>query len=122
MRKFDNCLKASDVTVWLKLQQQDIKPQYYAFRWLTLLLSQEFELPGVTVRWSDEPPLKDRQNCAVYIICVFPVLVSKCLVYVRTATKFCHFSGRFSLIFLPPLFPEENVWGSVAQFFYPTIR
>jgi len=48
MRKFDDCLKASDVTVWLKLQQQDIKPQYYAFRWLTLLLSQEFELPGMT--------------------------------------------------------------------------
>ena len=47
MRKFDDCLKESDVTVWLKLQQQDIKPQYYAFRWLTLLLSQEFELPGM---------------------------------------------------------------------------
>ena len=46
MRKLDACLKANDVTVWLKLQQQDIKPQYYAFRWLTLLLSQEFELPG----------------------------------------------------------------------------
>ena len=46
MHKFDDCLKSSDVTVWLKLQQQDIKPQYYAFRWLTLLLSQEFDLPG----------------------------------------------------------------------------
>jgi len=46
MRKLDACLKANDVTVWLKLQQQDIKPQYYAFRWLTLLLSQEFDLPG----------------------------------------------------------------------------
>jgi len=48
MQKFDDRLKTSDVTVWLKLQQQDIKPQYYAFRWLTLLLSQEFELPGTT--------------------------------------------------------------------------
>ena len=47
MQKFDDRLKMSDVTVWLKLQQQDIKPQYYAFRWLTLLLSQEFELPGM---------------------------------------------------------------------------
>jgi len=47
MEKFDNCLRSSDMTVWLKLQQQDIKPQYYAFRWLTLLLSQEFELPGI---------------------------------------------------------------------------
>jgi len=47
MQKFDDYLKMADVTVWLKLQQQDIKPQYYAFRWLTLLLSQEFELPGM---------------------------------------------------------------------------
>jgi len=67
MRKFDNCLKASDVTVWLKLQQQDIKPQYYAFRWLTLLLSQEFELPGMTIRQSDMLSLKDRQNCILFV-------------------------------------------------------
>jgi hypothetical protein len=25
---------------------QAIKPHYYAFRWITLLLSQEFPLPG----------------------------------------------------------------------------
>ena len=25
---------------------QGIKPHYYAFRWITLLLSQEFSLPG----------------------------------------------------------------------------
>jgi len=48
MQKFDDCLKRFDVTVWLKLMQQEIKPQYYAFRWLTLLLSQEFELPGMS--------------------------------------------------------------------------
>jgi len=46
MRKFEDSLKEADVTLWLKLQQQDLKPEYYAFRWLTLLLSQEFELPG----------------------------------------------------------------------------
>jgi len=50
MQKFENRLKMSDVTVWCKLQEQDIKPQYYAFRWLTLLLSQEFELPGIACR------------------------------------------------------------------------
>ena len=46
MQKFEDALKSADTTVWLHLQNQEIKPQYYAFRWLTLLLSQEFELPG----------------------------------------------------------------------------
>lgn len=46
MQKFEDALKSADITVWLQLQNQEIKPQYYAFRWLTLLLSQEFELPG----------------------------------------------------------------------------
>ncbi|CAG2117753.1 unnamed protein product [Medioppia subpectinata] len=30
---------------------QAIKPHYYAFRWLTLLLSQEFPLPDVLRLW-----------------------------------------------------------------------
>jgi len=67
MQKFDNYLKMSDITVWLKLQQQDIKPQYYAFRWLTLLLSQEFELPGI------------RHRCRMPCLAVF--CITKCLLY-----------------------------------------
>lgn len=32
-------------------QEQNIKPQFFAFRWLTLLLSQEFLLPDVIRIW-----------------------------------------------------------------------
>ena len=39
-------LKEKDTSLYLKLEQQEIRPQFYAFRWLTLLLSQEFPLPG----------------------------------------------------------------------------
>ncbi len=39
-------LKKKDTTLYLKFEQQEIKPQFFAFRWLTLLLSQEFPLPG----------------------------------------------------------------------------
>ncbi len=28
--------------------KQGIKPHYYAFRWITLMLSQEFSLPGTS--------------------------------------------------------------------------
>ena len=52
MNRFMVMLKEKDVTLWLKLQEQDIKPQYYAFRWLTLLLSQEFELPS-KLKWTE---------------------------------------------------------------------
>jgi len=39
-------LKEKDSTLWYKFMEQDLKPQFYAFRWLTLMLSQEFPLPG----------------------------------------------------------------------------
>lgn len=32
-------------------QEQNIRPQFFAFRWLTLLLSQEFLLPDVIRIW-----------------------------------------------------------------------
>ena len=54
MSRFSAAVKDKDVTLWLKLREQDIKPQYYAFRWLTLLLSQEFELPSTYLNSMDQ--------------------------------------------------------------------
>ena len=28
-------------------EKKSVKPQFFAFRWITLLLSQEFTLPGI---------------------------------------------------------------------------
>ncbi|KAL3284460.1 hypothetical protein HHI36_018621 [Cryptolaemus montrouzieri] len=67
-------LKLYDLDVWLKLQQLDLKPQYYSFRWITLLLSQEFPLPDVLRIWdslfSDEKRFEFLINvcCAMIII------------------------------------------------------
>ena len=46
MNKFMKRVKEKDTPLWCRLDQQELKPQFYAFRWLTLLLSQEFSLPG----------------------------------------------------------------------------
>ena len=46
METLMSTLKERDSPLWFKLQEQDLKPQFYAFRWLTLMLSQEFPLPG----------------------------------------------------------------------------
>lgn len=39
-------LKAKDFELWQDLDQKQLDPQFYTFRWITLLCSQEFELPG----------------------------------------------------------------------------
>ena len=46
MQQFLTELKRYDVTLWCRLQEQQLRPEFFAFRWLTLLLSQEFDLPG----------------------------------------------------------------------------
>jgi hypothetical protein len=46
MQKFSDTLKTSDERLYHRIEDLNIKPQFYAFRWLTLLLSQEFSLPG----------------------------------------------------------------------------
>jgi hypothetical protein len=47
MTKFSHKLKDKDEFLYNRIQELDLKPQFYAFRWLTLLLSQEFPLPGM---------------------------------------------------------------------------
>ncbi|MCL4125860.1 UNVERIFIED_CONTAM: hypothetical protein GTU68_005127 [Idotea baltica] len=44
-------LRHHDTQLFNHLQSQDLKPQYYSFRWLTLLLSQEFDMPDLIQVW-----------------------------------------------------------------------
>ncbi|XP_054770261.1 TBC1 domain family member 13-like [Lytechinus pictus] len=51
MVKLMQMVKRCDAKIWLQFQKQDLKPQFFAFRWLTLWLTQEFPLPDVTRLW-----------------------------------------------------------------------
>lgn len=51
MQRLSKLLEKNDVAVFNRLKEQDLHLQYYAFRWLTLLLSQEFPLPDVVRIW-----------------------------------------------------------------------
>jgi len=51
MVRLNNRLTEVDQAVASKLEDQGIKMQYFAFRWLSLLLSQEFDLPDVLSLW-----------------------------------------------------------------------
>lgn len=47
MQKLMTTLEQIDKPLYKKLVvEQQLVPQYYAFRWLSLLLSQEFHMPG----------------------------------------------------------------------------
>lgn len=51
MKKFGLMLKRMDEEIFNCFEEQKLKPEFYAFRWLTLLLSQEFHLPDVLRIW-----------------------------------------------------------------------
>ncbi|KAG0169037.1 hypothetical protein DFQ28_004051 [Apophysomyces sp. BC1034] len=76
-------LKWIDRALWRDLNRKDIKEQYYAFRWVTVLCSQEWDLPDVIRLWDsiladrgmqhgvDEPRFEFLLDFAVaMIICV----------------------------------------------------
>lgn len=46
MRSMMDILKTIDAPLCHHLEANGVKPEFFAFRWLTVLLSQEFLLPG----------------------------------------------------------------------------
>jgi len=51
MRILNQLVKRMDKALWQHLEEQSLNPQFYSFRWITLLLSQEFDLPEVLRLW-----------------------------------------------------------------------
>ncbi|XP_035225794.1 TBC1 domain family member 13-like [Stegodyphus dumicola] len=69
MKRLMNLLQEHDFNIWQRLQMQDLKPQYYSFRWITLLLSQEFPLPDVIRVWDSLFADKNRFEFLIYVCC-----------------------------------------------------
>jgi hypothetical protein len=51
MRMLNKYLKVVDYELWSRLDKEKIIPQYYSFRWLALLLAQEFGLYETMKLW-----------------------------------------------------------------------
>ncbi|XP_028162178.1 TBC1 domain family member 13 [Ostrinia nubilalis] len=75
MSKLSQCLRKNDPDVWNQLETQELRPQYYSFRWLTLLLSQEFSLPDVERIWDTLFADNNRFSFLIYICCAMILLV-----------------------------------------------
>lgn len=69
MAKLSSLLKDKDIEVWMRLKDQELYPQYYSFRWLTLMLSQEFLLPDVLRIWDSTFADENRFDFLVRICC-----------------------------------------------------
>jgi len=48
---FSDLLLDIDKELWVYLDEKQLAPHYYCFRWITLLLSQEFDLPNLLRLW-----------------------------------------------------------------------
>lgn len=75
MNKLSRLLEKKDIAVFNQLKDQGIFPQYYSFRWLTLLLSQEFPLPDVLRLWDSILSDENRFEYLVYVCCAMIVLL-----------------------------------------------
>lgn len=69
MNTFTSTLKAYDEDVYSSLNEKQIQPMFYSFRWLTCLLSQEFALPDVIRLWDSLFSMRDRQEYLIYVCC-----------------------------------------------------
>uniref|UniRef100_A0A182PPE3 TBC1 domain family member 13 n=1 Tax=Anopheles epiroticus TaxID=199890 RepID=A0A182PPE3_9DIPT len=75
MAKLSNLLHGQDAEVWERLRDQELYPLYYSFRWMTLLLSQEFPLPDVLRIWDSVFADDKRYDFLVKICCAMILLL-----------------------------------------------
>lgn len=75
MERLLNKVRLIDHAVYNRLNQLQLHPQYYSFRWLTLLLSQEFPLPDVLRIWDSIFAEEDKFSFLLYICCAMIVLI-----------------------------------------------
>lgn len=66
-------LRRHDEPVWQRLRDQELYPQYYSFRWLTLMLSQEFPLPDVVRIWDSVFADERRFEFLTHVCCAMIV-------------------------------------------------
>ncbi|CAG9137531.1 unnamed protein product [Plutella xylostella] len=75
MARLAGCVRRLDPPVAALLDRQELHTQYYSFRWLTLLLSQEFSLPDVERIWDSLFADPVRFDFLIYICCAMILLV-----------------------------------------------
>nr|KJB54034.1 hypothetical protein B456_009G017400 [Gossypium raimondii] len=83
LSRLSDLLKANDEELWRHLEfTSKVKPQYYGFRWITLLLTQEFNLQSILRIWDSliSSPFGIQEMllrvCCAMLLCVKSRLLS----------------------------------------------
>ena len=98
MQRFLMLLKKTDDQIYYTFEKQKLKPEFYAFRWLTLLLSQEFRLPDVLRLWDSLFADQERNfEFLLYICSAMIVYVARSMPQ-TTSTCVCSSLQRHRLI------------------------
>ncbi|EPY83303.1 TBC1 domain family member 13 [Camelus ferus] len=107
MEKVYSTLKDKDMELYMKLQEQNIKPQFFAFRWLTLLLSQEFLLPDVIRIWDSLFADDNRFEFLLVVCCAMLILIREQLLE-------GDFTVNMRLLQVPHL--NQNAWNNLEKY------
>ncbi|XP_032232579.1 TBC1 domain family member 13 [Nematostella vectensis] len=75
MQNVLNLIKERDLELWISLEKQQMKPQFYSFRWLTLMLSQEFPLPDVIRVWDSLFADERRFEFLIFVCCAMHMVI-----------------------------------------------
>ncbi|OEH79941.1 tbc1 domain family member related protein [Cyclospora cayetanensis] len=63
-----------DEEIWMHLNSLGVEPQFYALRWLLLMLTQEFEMPDVLSLWDSFIADSGRPLPLLYYVCVAMII------------------------------------------------
>jgi len=69
MDHLNDLLRRKDKDLWDSLTKKNMQSPFYSFRWITLLLTQEFELPDVQQIWDSFFGDPDRFSFVIYFCC-----------------------------------------------------
>ncbi|XP_055841388.1 TBC1 domain family member 13 isoform X2 [Episyrphus balteatus] len=75
MARLSTMVKQKDPDVYERLKEQELHPQYYSFRWITLLLSQEFPLPDVVRIWDSVFSDENRFDFLIKVCCAMIIIL-----------------------------------------------
>lgn len=74
LSRLDALLRHKDEETWVHLNTVGVEPQFYALRWLLLLLTQEFEMPDVLALWDGFIADSGRPLPLLYYVCVAMII------------------------------------------------
>lgn len=78
MQQLSQQLKCFDPLLWQHLESSlQIVPQLYAFRWVTTLFTQDFELPEVIIIWDHMLAVEDSRSDYILRVCTAMLMLER---------------------------------------------